>query len=36
MVKVVPLEYRRVLAEMQNEKGRTPPGPSLPVVHAGK
>jgi glutamate synthase domain-containing protein 3 len=36
MVKVVPLEYRRVLAEMQSEKGRTPPGPKLPVVHAGK
>jgi glutamate synthase (ferredoxin) len=36
MVKVVPLEYRRVLEEMQREKGRTSPGTSLPVVHAGK
>jgi glutamate synthase domain-containing protein 3 len=37
MVKVVPLEYRRVLAEMQAEKGRpSSPGQSLPVVHAGK
>ena len=37
LVKVVPLEYRRVLAEMQAEKGRpSSPGPSLPVVHAGK
>jgi glutamate synthase domain-containing protein 3 len=36
MVKVVPLEYRRVLEEMQREKARTSPGTSLPVVHAGK
>jgi glutamate synthase domain-containing protein 2/glutamate synthase domain-containing protein 3/glutamate synthase domain-containing protein 1 len=36
IVKVVPLEYRRVLAEMQNEKNRAVPGMSLPVVHAGK
>jgi glutamate synthase (NADPH/NADH) large chain len=34
IVKVVPLEYRRVLAEMQKERSR--PGTSLPVVHAGK
>jgi glutamate synthase domain-containing protein 3 len=36
IVKVVPLEYRRVLEEMQREKARTSPGTSLPVVHAGK
>ena len=36
IVKIVPLEYRRVLAEMQNEKIRSVPGTSLPVVHAGK
>ena len=36
IVKVVPLEYRRVLAEMQSEKSRSVPGMSLPVVHAGK
>jgi glutamate synthase domain-containing protein 3 len=35
IVKVVPLEYRRVLAEMQ-AKERSRPGTSLPVVHAGK
>jgi glutamate synthase domain-containing protein 3 len=36
IVKVVPLEYRRVLEEMQREKARTSPGTRLPVVHAGK
>jgi glutamate synthase domain-containing protein 3 len=36
MVKVVPLEYRRVLMEMAASKERSLPGPSLPVVHAGK
>ena len=36
MVKVVPLEYRRVLTEMAAAKERSLPGPSLPVVHAGK
>jgi glutamate synthase domain-containing protein 3 len=36
LVKVVPLEYRRVLAEMQSAKERSVAGPKLPVVHAGK
>src|SRR5262249_22311634 len=36
MLKVVPLEYRRVLEEMHRDKARSSPGTSLPVVHAGK
>jgi glutamate synthase (NADPH) large chain len=35
-IKVVPLEYRRVLAELAAAKEKSTPGPALPVIQAAK